>query len=72
MFVSYKINDTISFSAGMANLNKPDRITYQGEPLHTVATREGSRSFSIGLNVKFGAGKFSKLFKPEEKEEEKI
>jgi hypothetical protein len=64
---NYKVNDTISFSIGFANLNKPNRISYQGAPLHTVATREGSRSVSIGLNVKFGAGKLSKIFNREEK-----
>ncbi|HSH09767.1 MAG TPA: TonB-dependent receptor, partial [Oceanipulchritudo sp.] len=55
--VAYKINNTMSFSMGFANLNHPDRITYQGHPGQLVANREGSRSFSIGLNIRFGQGK---------------
>jgi TonB-dependent receptor len=72
MNVNYRINDTFSFSLGMANLNKPDRVSYQGEPLHTVATREGSRTLSLGINVKFGSGKLANLFNKREEEADKI
>lgn len=49
---NYKLNDTLSFSIGLANLNRPDRVSYQGDPLHTVSNNAGSRSYSIGLNMK--------------------
>jgi TonB-dependent receptor len=49
---NYKLNDTLSFSIGVANLNRPDRVSYQGVPLHTVSNNAGSRSYSIGLNMK--------------------
>jgi TonB-dependent receptor len=55
--IGYKLNDTLSFSLGMANLNRPDRSSYQGIPSQPVATREGSRSVNIGLNLKFGGSK---------------
>ena len=58
--ISYKLNDTFSFSMGLANLNRPDRLSYQGEPTRPTATREGSRSFSLGLNMKFGGTTWQK------------
>ena len=67
MSLNYQINDTLSLSAGLANLNRPDRVTYQGIPDHMVYNREGTRTFSLGLNVKFGRGKIAGLFQEEEK-----
>jgi TonB-dependent receptor len=58
--IAYKLNDTFSFSMGMANLNRPDRLSYQGVPTRPTAAREGSRSFSIGLNMKFGGTQWQK------------
>ncbi|MEX0326755.1 MAG: TonB-dependent receptor, partial [Puniceicoccaceae bacterium] len=63
----YKLNDTLSFSAGLANLNRPNRISYQGIPEHMVYNRQGTRNFSLGLNVKFGRGKIARLFSDAEK-----
>lgn len=54
--LNYKWNDTVSFSLGLANLNQPDRISYQGNPGQLVYHRVDSRSFSIGLNLRFSNG----------------
>ena len=54
--LSYKVNDTFSFSLGMSNLNRPDRAAYQGNPYQPDSTREGSRAYSLGVNIRFGGG----------------
>ena len=70
--ISYKLNDTLSLSLAGSNLNRPDRVSFQGIPQQTTSNREGSRSFSIGLNFTFGktpdTGKPSKGEPPPQQE----
>ena len=54
--VNYKFNDTASLSLGFANLSHPDRLSYQGHPGQLVSSRETSRSFSIGVNLRLNNG----------------
>jgi TonB-dependent receptor len=54
--VNYKLSDSASLAIGLMNLSQPNRVSYQGQPSQLVANRQGSRAFSIGLNVRFSNG----------------
>ncbi|MEX0321299.1 MAG: TonB-dependent receptor [Puniceicoccaceae bacterium] len=51
--LSYKLNDAVSFSLSLSNLNRPDRYTYLTEEFRMTDNREGSRSASLGINIRW-------------------
>lgn len=51
--ISYKLNDAVSLSLSLANLNRPDRYTYLTENFRMTDNREGSRSGSLGISIRW-------------------
>jgi TonB-dependent receptor len=55
--IGYKLNNSVQFSLGINGVNRPDNHSYLGDPQHAIMARAGSRSISMGLNVRFSGGR---------------
>jgi TonB-dependent receptor len=54
--LNYRLNNDVTFACSAAALSAPDGISFLGDPLHLTAARAGSRTFSLQVNIRFGAG----------------